>query len=435
MAFIKSRRGNIAIIVGFALPVFLAALALGFELGQWYLTRQAMQNAADSAAVAAASNGGSNYDIEAKAVAATYGFVHGADDVTVSASNSATCPGGGNTCYSVTISKNTPLYLSRMVGFQGSTGVNGQRMQTLTSAAMAKKADTERQYCVVALAGLSGHTTEEGIRCNGCPKADLTGCNVYSNNTATCNGHTTQADIGDAYSTNNGCGNEANSNMPHVYDPYAGLAANIPSDPCGGTYHQAPAKKKDPDLPSSNRWSGTKTVNGNVSICGDLQLTADVNVANTTGDGGVLVIWNGNLDTNGHTLQTSSGFLTVVFAGSNGSYGHAPTGGGELNFAAPRTGVWSGMALYQAPTLTSGVDISEAGNEPTWNITGLVYLPHSSVTFSGAVNKSATNGLSCFAMVVDNIRVNGTGLIFTACDEAGVDLPTAIVPGRGELVY
>lgn len=422
-------------IVGFALPVFLGALSLGFELGQWYLTRQAMQNAADSAAVAAASNGGANYDVEAKAVAATYGFVHGTDDVTVTASNTAACPAGGNTCYSVSISKNTPLYLSRMVGFQGSTSVSGQRMQTLTSAAVADQGETERKYCVVALAGLSGHSSEEGIRCNGCPKAELTGCNVYSNNTATCNGHTTKADIGDAYGTNNGCGEEANSNMPHVYDPYAGLASNIPADPCGGTYHQAPTKKKDPDLPSSNLWTGAKTVNGNVSICGDLQLSGDVNVANTTGNGGVLIIWNGNLDTNGHTLQTTSGYLTIVFAGSNGSYGHAPTGGGELNFSAPRTGVWKGMALYQAPTLTSGVDISEAGNTPTWNITGMVYLPHASVTFSGAVNKSATNGLSCFAMVVDNIRVNGTGLIFNACDEAGVDLPTAIVADRGELVY
>ena len=60
------------------------------------------------------------------------------------------------------------------------------------------------------------------------------------------------------------------------------------------------------------------------------------------------------------------------------------------------------MALYQDPNLvdTGGnLDISAAGNTPTWDITGMVYLPNSTVTFSGAVNK-ASNGLSCFGLTV-----------------------------------
>ena len=50
------------------------------------------------------------------------------------------------------------------------------------------------------------------------------------------------------------------------------------------------------------------------------------------------------------------------------------------------SGTWSGVAIYQDPSLTTGVDIAAAGNSRTWNITGLVYLPHSSVTFSGLAN-------------------------------------------------
>jgi len=47
------------------------------------------------------------------------------------------------------------------------------------------------------------------------------------------------------------------------------------------------------------------------------------------------------------------------------------------------------------------------------------------VLFSGAVNKSS-NGASCFAMVVDNITINGTGEILKtgACAAAGLNLPT-----------
>jgi hypothetical protein len=87
-----------------------------------------------------------------------------------------------------------------------------------------------------------------------------------------------------------------------------------------------------------------------------------------------------------------------------------------------------GVAIYQDPTLTTGVDIAAAGNSPTWDITGLVYLPHSSVTFSGAVNKSS-NGASRFALVVDNITINGTGDILAkgGCAAAGLNLPTATV--------
>jgi hypothetical protein len=136
-------------------------------------------------------------------------------------------------------------------------------------------------------------------------------------------------------------------------------------------------------------------------------------------------------------IQTSSGSgLTVVFSGTaGGSYIHAPTGGGTLDIAAPTSGPWSGVALYQDPTLTSGVNISAAGNSPTWDITGLVYLPHSSVTFNGAVNKSS-NGKSCFAMVVDNITVSGTADILPKgeCGAAGLTMPAGTAPGRGQLV-
>jgi hypothetical protein len=156
----------------------------------------------------------------------------------------------------------------------------------------------------------------------------------------------------------------------------------------------------------------------------------------TGAPGGVLAIENGQLDTNGYTLATANGSaLTIIFSGTAGSYAHAPTGGGTLNFAAPTSGTWSGVAIYQDPNLTSGVDISAAGNSPTWDLTGLVYLPHASVTFSGAVNKSS-NGQSCFVLVVDNITINGTGSILSTggCAAAGLTMPSGTIPGRGQLV-
>jgi hypothetical protein len=423
----RDQRGAVSVMMGFLMIPLVGALALGFEVSNWYMITRGMQNAADTAAVAAATNGGSNYDVEAKAVAARYGFVDGTNTISVAVSNTAACPGGGSNCYSVTISGVVPLLLSQVVGFRGDATVNGTLQKQLSSAAIANHPNTPMSFCLLALG-------PQGIRSNGAPKANMA-CNTMSNTGSTCNGGNLGAPIGAAHNANNGCGVAQYSNVPAVPDPYAALASKIPADPCGGSYPQEPTKKNAPALPSSNQLSGLQSWGGNVVLCGDIQLTGNVTIdapANA-----VLVIENGQLDTNGYSITTTKGSgLTVVFSGSNsGSYTHAPTGGGTLDIAAPTSGPWSGVALYQDPKLTNGVDISAAGNTPAWDITGLVYLPNASVTLSGAVNKAGF-GLSCFALVVKDITVNGTGMILPngQCVPAGLGMPTTTVPGRATLV-
>jgi Flp pilus assembly protein TadG len=424
------QRGNVLILTALTMPALLAMSGLAFEGASWYQTKRAMQNAADTAAVAAATNNGASYISEARAVTAQYGFQNGVDNTTVTVSNTVTCPVSGSTCYSVSISKSLPLYFTKLIGYSGNVVISGSPGQQIASIAVAVEGTSPREYCILALA-TSGDT--QALRTNGAPKADLTGCSVMSNSDAQCNGHDLKATYGDAHGTSSGCGGTQTSGVPTVSDSYSGLASNIPFNTCT-SYPQAPSKNKDPDLPSSNELSGSYNWSGNVQLCGDIQLTGDVTL---TGSNAVVVIRNGRLDTNGYTIKTASGAsATIVFSGDNTSgYTHAPTGGGTIDIAAPTTGNWKGVALYQDPGLTNGVDISAAGNSPTWNITGLVYLPHASVTFSGAVNKSS-NGLSCFAMVVDNITINGTGSILSQgqCASAGLTMPTGQISSRGRLV-
>ena len=87
--------GNVAIMMGLLMVPMVGAMGLGFEVSHWYMSKRAMQNAADAAAIAAASNASSNYDVEGKAVAALYGFVDGQNNTTVTASDAAPCPAGG----------------------------------------------------------------------------------------------------------------------------------------------------------------------------------------------------------------------------------------------------------------------------------------------------------------------------------------------------
>ena len=404
--------GAAAILAGIAMLVLCGVVGLGVDLGMWYRTTRLMQNAADSAAIAASMDGSSSYQSTGQAIAAQYGFINGTDNITVTIANNQTCPNGQTDCYSATITQaSASQYFSTVLGILP---------PTLSAGAMSGGGQTHA-YCLLAL---SSSGTDPAILTNGAPKADLTGCSIMSDTGMTCHGHNLNADYGDAHGTNNGCANIQNSNVAKVSDPYSVFASSIPANTCG-SYPQEPAKKKDPALPASNQWSSAKTLTTTTIVCGDLQLTGDTTLT-TASPGSVLVIENGQLDTNGHTLQTASGSaLTIIFSGTAGSYTHAPTGGGTLNIQAPKKGTWHGIAIYQDPALTSGVDISAAGNSPTWDITGLVYLPHASVTFSGAVNKSS-NGDSCFVMVVDNITINGTGSILDrgGCAAAGLTMPS-----------
>ena len=197
--------------------------------------------------------------------------------------------------------------------------------------------------------------------------------------------------------------------------------------------------KNGPALPGANQMERQLRLSGYDVACGDQQLTGNTTI--NAPKNAVLVIENGQFDTNGFTLQSTAGSgLTVVFTGhpNSSNYQYVPSGGGTLDIAAPTSGPWSGMAIYQDPSLTDkggNLDLSAAGNSPTWNISGMVYLPNSNVTLSGAVSK-ASNGASCFGLVVGDLTINGTGYIFANDTQmlypAGLALPTG--GHRGTLV-
>jgi Flp pilus assembly protein TadG len=411
-AFARDECGASIVAIALSMPVLIGGMGLAAEISYWRLHHRAMQNAADSAAIAAATNAGSNYDTEARGVAAQYGFPNGSGQITVAVANPNTAAGCTANCYTVAISDNLPLFLSQIVGYQGSAA-NGSPRSTAITANSVATTIKPYSYCILALA-TSG---KQGITSHGAPNTDLNGCNTMSNTDSVCTGHNLNANVGDAHGTNSGCGISQVSGVSAIADPFSSLGSNIPPDTCNHTYPQKPTQKNSPALPSSNLLVGTYSFGTTKVVCGDQQL-----IGNTTIDNTVLVIENGQLDTNGYTLQGTG--LTVVFTGSNNpNYEHIPTGNGTLDITAPTDGTWSGVAIYQDPSLTKNVDISAAGNSPTWDISGLVYLPHSSVTLSGAVNKSS-QGLRCFELVVDNLTVNGTGDIFAndnQCDGAGLN--------------
>lgn len=311
--------------------------------------------------------------------------------------------------------------LSSLVGFQGDE--KGGFAQRIPAIAVATTAGGPAQTACIWSLGTGNSFTS-----NGGPKPDLAGCSIMSNGNATCNGHNLGAEAGIAVGTSSGCGKTQVSGATAPIDNFAPLASNIPANTCSSY----PAK---PSLPASNRLSGA--MNLNTTRCGDVQLTGNVTLTGSN----TLTIFNGTLDLNGHTLKTESGAsATVIFSGTNAASSvRGPSGNGTLDIQAPSSGPWSGVALYQDPRMSppaSSLDITYKGNQPTWNITGLVYLPKSNTTFSGAVNKSS-NGTSCFVFVAYKILVNGTGSIFAnnnQCAAAGLTPPGIGSATREKLV-
>src|SRR5258705_3215525 len=68
--------GATSIIIGVLMIPLVGSVAIGFEASNWYMITRGMQNAADAAALSAATNSGSKYEVEAKARAAPEWILH-----------------------------------------------------------------------------------------------------------------------------------------------------------------------------------------------------------------------------------------------------------------------------------------------------------------------------------------------------------------------
>jgi Flp pilus assembly protein TadG len=452
--FLRSRRGNIAPMVALLIAPLVAIMGVATQAGSWFLLQRAMQNAADTAVIAAATNGGNggtDYVAEARSLTADYGFTNGSRSVTVTVPAPTTYAGvtscASSPCYNVVINNVAPLYLLQLIGYTGNSSGGGG--QIVTAGALATTLTINSPMCLLSL-GSGDDTNGDGINHSSI------GCNVFSNgNSPHCNGNALTTgwsdSVGPPQNSNKSCGVGLNGNVQQhggltaMADPYQPiLAANPPTNPCSSYYSES-----DPLWPAATNklnsdpgWDGSEKV-----LCGDVQLGGNVTL---TGASTVLVIENGQLDTNGYTLQTAANAgLTIIFtsptpateAYSDSGYG-APSnfivGGGTLDAAAPISGTWSGLLLIQNSALPlQSVDYK--GNKPTLDMTGVIDAPALSLLAEGAVNKS-TNGYSCFTLVVHDMTIKGTGDLFyinaqAQCPQAGVSTINAPAGVIGKLVY
>ncbi len=144
---------------------------------------------------------------------------------------------------------------------------------------------------------------------------------------------------------------------------------------------------------------------------------------------GSYVIDRGSLSMSGNSTLIGSGGVTIVLTSSTGS-SYATmniSGGSTLTLVAPTAGATAGLAIYQdrnAPT--TGSDSISGGSAQ--NITGAIYFPSQTVTYSGG---GSAGGASCTQIVAYKITFSGNSNFNSNCNGVGV---ATIGTSSGQLV-
>src|SRR5215471_14104808 len=236
--FWRDESGGYLVVTGLVMPAMVGVIGLGTEAGAWYLKHRTMQNAADSAAISAATaynsqGNATGMDVQAQAVTAGYGLVNVVNNVTVTTSQ-VPWPASNPSANAIKVSISQPQ--NRLFSALWGSGTVG-----ISVHATAVAGGTG---CVVAL----DRTASDAVQVQGNAVATLNSCSLYDNSSSSL-----ALDVGgsasiSAQSVNVGGGISGAANItasggiftgqPPIDDPYAssssgsasGCGSNIPNN-------------------------------------------------------------------------------------------------------------------------------------------------------------------------------------------------------------
>ena len=409
----RDRRGSVATIVALSAPVIVGFLGFAIDIAMWEGSQVGAQAAADQAALAAglAISKGSNAATEAKAVSASFGYVHGVKGVQVAVNQPPTSGSYMTNASAVEVKITKPEGPYFSAAYRPNAPVVNTRS---VSAPIGTAAGGG--LCIMAL-----ETTATGISAGGTPVLDANTCNIYVNSTNSRAVNITgtvsikgyDIFIGGGVRSTGGAAVTPSHAMQTYYtpatpDPYASRV--IPSfSGCDVTN-------------PSYSGSGTYTVPGGGAtptvICGNLDVSGSGIV---TFNPGVYIFDRGSFSMSGTMTVNATGGVTLIFTSSTGSgIGRINTSGSQIfNIKAPPTGPSAGIAVWIDKRAASST-FSVTGSS-TWNVTGAIYVPNTALGWAG----SGTS--PCTQLIAKTISISGSGVLKHDCAGVGVSDP----PGSG----
>ena len=353
--------GQALVAATFGLVALLAATGLAIDMGFLRYQKRLEQSAADSAALAGAAviEFGGNYTAAAQQDASLNGFTDGVKNVTVTPNSPpSTGPNVGNrNAVEVIVSAVQPTFFMKILGVNSTT---------LTARAVAVLSGNGVRNCLYTLSG--------GIITNGTAGINAPNCGIIDNGDLrkSGSGSITAASIGvHGTVTNNGSG-------AITPTPVAGI---VPAaDPL--SYLTPPATGAClPGNPGRIRGNigGTVFLNpGN--YCQGISVRGSKNVVLNAG---TYVITSGGIDFGGRGTVSGTG-VTLYFGPAGGSITFS--GNQTINLAAPTSGTYAGILVYQNAGNASAATLDGANGS---SFEGALYLPNAPLTINGAAGSTA----------------------------------------------
>jgi hypothetical protein len=412
--FMRDRSGAYAVMFGLMAPVFIGTLALGGETGLWYSTHEKMQGAADSSAISAAVGligGNTNYTLQAKATAASNGFVDGSSGTVVTVNNPPKSGPNTGTNGDVEVIIKQPqkllfsgLFLKSPVVVQ-TRAVAGPPSGVVCILALNKSLLLPG---ITAVASAAVMADQCNIADNSPSPLALTEAAFASITAQKVNVVGGYVDVLGSMTTTQG----VHTGVASTADPFAGLS--VPTPPAGSC---------DPNSANSGSITGTVTLSPTLRYCGGISVGAGGNVTLSPGTyyldfgllpplpalGGLQVAPGGSL--------TGTG-VTIVLTSSNGLLSHLANldlggvlSGGVINLTAPTSGTYANLVLFVDPNAPLLSLITFRGGTQN-NFVGTIYAPSSQVVY---LLGSGTKTGQCTRLIADTIIFGLTGASFSKC--------------------
>jgi Flp pilus assembly protein TadG len=400
--FGRDKSGAYIVVAALAMPILVGAAGLGTEVGSWMHQKQRMQDAADSAAFAAATyygpNPASSLSNQATSVTAAYGFtpaMNGTGSVINVSQPPTDGPSKGVTgAVEVTINRSYPRMLSALFA---------QTPVTIRARAVAK---TKGGYgCVLALdPGASASVSAQGtvnIAANNCSiYDDSSSLTAVSGGGGAAVSALSVGIVGSIANTSNYTTVEGIwTKQPSTPDPYNNV--NVPS--FSGCYqNNFNSNKKNQKIIAGVYCNGMTFNAGNA----------------VTLDDGTYIIDRGTLKVNGGA-EVDCAHCTFVLTSSTGkNYATVDVDGGAImNVGPPNSGTMSGVIIYADRNTPVGTAYTFNGGS-SQGIGGAVYIPTGAITWSGG----NTAGAVCTQLIGDTVSFDGNAGLGVNCAGMGVKM-------------
>lgn len=409
--FALDRKGSTAVAMAVLTPIMIAGLAFGSEVGYWELTKRRLQNAADTAAFAAATqlrSGLDQPDFEQAAltVANDSGFTFALEgnpdpDATGALLVESPPTQGGYVGDDDAIMVSVDTTVERRF-----TKLFLENDISITAFATAQVRNP-RPACVLSL----DPTASGALSVEGSANVTLTGCDMAANSisstavltegtsaNATTDCVSTVGQVSDGGSVFNytDCA-EPIEHAPVTADPYKDVpepASCASYDPVGQFGSGNPANE-DPGC-----WGKAAC-----SPCATLNIAQEVNLSPGTyvfKNVDIKVDGNGKLDGEEVTLYLE-GSSTITLIGN-----------GTIDISAPLSGPLQGLAIFGDRDNAGDFDIT--GNLGA-SIVGAIYSPNSNITFTG--DSSNFTAGECTQVIGGTVTFDGNAEFDTDCTNSG----------------